>query len=284
MKTKLLSIFFVAAFSAAAATAPPKDEPALSSAALAGSYGYAHRFAGTTFTLGADGKYTSNAGDCTTEYAEEGTYVYADGVVVITVKSTKQWLHGEPEPDANAQPGGEKPGVEGEEKEHVMRLVPVTWGGRLYLIPEDELKGFCNAVNAGVEPRRSYDDGVYQLIYGGSYFGSFYLRNGDENKEVSGPPRLPEEWQGYLLEEPISGRVMRAGDGEAVVKVGAAKGLRAGMKLYVRKDSEQSWSGPNMWSGLEVISVEGTRVRVSAGERVAVGDKVSTKFYPPKLD
>ena len=34
-------------------------------------------------------------------------------------------------------------------------LIPVSWESREYLIPADEVVGFCNAINEGREPRKN---------------------------------------------------------------------------------------------------------------------------------
>jgi hypothetical protein len=70
-------------------------------------------------------------------------------------------------------------------------LVP--WGDRRYLIPDGQLKEFCNAVNAGTEPRHHSR-------------GDFLLRVGDETKPAVGMPALP-----CLLGVPIRTRIVHVG-------------------------------------------------------------------------
>jgi hypothetical protein len=71
---------------------------------------------------------------------------------------------------------------------------------------------------------------------------------------------------------------------EEITLADSQKGLRVGMKLFVYEGSGQSARRPSMFSGLEVISVEETTARVSVGENVKIGDKVSTKYKPPKIN
>ena len=59
-----------------------------------------------------------------------------------------------------------------------VEFVPVTWGPRRYLISEDRVGEFCNAVNAGSEPR------VHPQ-------GRFLLRGGDETKSYDPAQPLP---------------------------------------------------------------------------------------------
>jgi len=70
-------------------------------------------------------------------------------------------------------------------------LIPVPWGDRRYLIPTDDVIGFCNCVNDGFEPRTC-----------GA--GFHLLRRGDEKKSVSGFPSVPADYRAYLLTTPIN--------------------------------------------------------------------------------
>lgn len=64
-------------------------------------------------------------------------------------------------------------------------LLPIAWGRRRYLVPENRLGDFALDIHAGAEPRCRY-------------WGRFLLRSGDERSVVSGPPQLPAAWQGLL--------------------------------------------------------------------------------------
>ena len=100
-------------------------------------------------------------------------------------------------------------------------LVPIHWGERLYLIPKDEGKGFCNRVN----------------MYGSGILGpsvAYFIREGDEKKDVSGLPAVPEEWTAMLLPEPLTGRVIEAvSPRRAKVDLGVRNAVWNGMSLWV---------------------------------------------------
>ena len=113
-------------------------------------------------------------------------------------------------------------------------LLPVSWGERNYLIPPDEIVGFCNDINSGREPRRRI-------------YGRYLLRDGDESKDVQGQPEVPMEFRRYLLEKPITALTTGIGsvtkrpsvcewyfkDTEVVLDQGSKDGILLGMKFYV---------------------------------------------------
>ena len=76
------------------------------------------------------------------------------------------------------------------------KLVPVTWGERCYIIPLDDMRGFCNAVNFGSEPRPDM------------HTSSYLLRVGDHKKPAVGIPNIPKEFRGYLLQDPIHAEIV----------------------------------------------------------------------------
>ncbi len=132
-------------------------------------------------------------------------------------------------------------------------LIPVTWGARHYLVPADDFIGFINQINEGLEPR-------------GSEHGSFLLRRGDEKVKVSGLPKVPDEYQGYLLREPIEATIIEVGTSTTrtgvadlefketpiTLDVGAQQGLRVGMELVVTKPN-------NMFESARITKVAETR-------------------------
>jgi type 1 glutamine amidotransferase len=69
-------------------------------------------------------------------------------------------------------------------------FVPVRWGERLYLVPKQAGMGFCSLVNEGWEPRSMPH-------------GNLYLRKGYEEKEVTGLPMVPKDWEPMLQKKPI---------------------------------------------------------------------------------
>lgn len=242
-----------------------------------GSYSYSHQWGGSTRTFAAGGKYSERGGGCTHTSLYEGTYEVEGGRVVVRVKSRRQWPNGRPGEAEELKP------EEGETwDETPERLLAVRWGARLYLMDDDDLRGFCNAVNAGVEPRGGEGDPDYPQFLRGGHFGSFYLRDGDENKKVTGEPQLPGEWRRFLLKEPVEGLVLSVGggEGEAVVNVGARKGLRPGMLLFLASDGRDLPPSPH--EAMEVLSVEDETAKVRGLGRAKVGDKVSTRFELPE--
>jgi hypothetical protein len=113
-------------------------------------------------------------------------------------------------------------------------LIPVLWGDRRYLVPADDVIGFCNDVNEGSEPRNDMH-------------GSYLLRSGDEKKRVSGLPTIPNEFQRYLVSKPIAADIIFVGaykirrsaadwefkDTSVILNAGSINGLRPGMELLV---------------------------------------------------
>jgi len=118
-------------------------------------------------------------------------------------------------------------------------FISVPWGERLYLIEGNRVVEFCNAVNAGDEPRNEAHR-------------PFLLRENDWSKKVTGIPSLPKRWSDkYLLKSPINCLVRSVGDYSKDVVVpeypytkgklngirittnaGEKTGLRAGMTLF----------------------------------------------------
>ncbi|MCL2709564.1 MAG: hypothetical protein FWE95_01685 [Planctomycetaceae bacterium] len=118
--------------------------------------------------------------------------------------------------------------------DEAIKRKPIRWGERIYLIPTYRVIEFCNAVNSGGEPRnRTY--------------GRFYLRRGDEEKEVKGKPELSEEFMPYLLDKPVDATIASVEKihekdrhqniATVVVNKGKNDGLLPGMELHVVKPS-----------------------------------------------
>jgi len=113
-------------------------------------------------------------------------------------------------------------------------LIPISWGSRHYLIPADDVIGFCNSVNEGREPRAGT-------------FGSYLLRKGDENKTVVNLPKVPAEFRPYLMDKPVEATIIAVSpyttrlsvaewkfkDTPVTLDAGTNKGLRVGMELVV---------------------------------------------------
>jgi hypothetical protein len=136
-------------------------------------------------------------------------------------------------------------------------FIPVSWGPRRYLIPEDDAVGFCNSVNDGREPRM----GIH---------GFYLLRRGDEKKDVAGFPNVPDRFRAYLLTEPIEATIVAVGavtirpsvaewkfkDTAVTLDAGTEKGVRVGMELVVTQPEHT------------VQSVQITKVEVQRSEAI----------------
>ncbi len=136
-------------------------------------------------------------------------------------------------------------------------FIPIAWGERRYLIPADDVVGFCNDINAGDEPR----DEVH---------GEYLLSRDDHEVKVSGRPNLPAEFQAYLLDKPVKARITAVKstatrpslakvpfrDTTVALDVGRADRLLAGMKLYVTKPDSV------------VVSMKVTKVEQHSAEAV----------------
>ena len=113
-------------------------------------------------------------------------------------------------------------------------FLSISWGDRKYLIPKNDVIGFCNDVNSGDEPRKRVH-------------GRFLLRDGDESIAVNGFPELPDKYNAYLLKRPIEAQIVKIGaittrpsvcdwnfiDTEIVLNVGTNGGILPGMELHV---------------------------------------------------
>lgn len=152
------------------------------------------------------------------------------------------------------------------------------WGERTYLIANDEVIEFCNAINRGREPR----PGAH---------GFFLLRRGNEEKQADGTPVLPAQFKGYLLDEPIQAEIIGAGkstlrpgranwkfkDTEAMVNVGKGDRILPGMKLHGQD--------PDISAGtVKILAVDentstGVVVQLGEGNGPQIGWKLSTRAH-----
>jgi hypothetical protein len=157
-------------------------------------------------------------------------------------------------------------------------FIPIAWGDRKYLIPSDDIVGFCNEVNDGSEPRQDPH-------------GSYLLRQGDWKKKVKGFPAVPQEFRSYLLIHPIEAEITGVGksttrpsvcdwkfkDTRVTLNCGSKKGLRTGMRLHVVKPE-------GIFESVEVKKVDEEKseaVLTQIGEGEAgprVGWKLSTRY------
>ncbi len=118
-------------------------------------------------------------------------------------------------------------------------LIPIAWGDRRYLVPVKKVTEFCNAVNSKREPRTQMR-------------GFFFLRRGDHEKPARGVPEIPEEYQAYLLKEPILAEIVEVHDTDVeegvggwvfrsttvTLNVGHAEGVLPGMSFRVYEPKE----------------------------------------------
>lgn len=149
------------------------------------------------------------------------------------------------------------------------RFFPVPWGERLYLVEDERILEFCNAINQGQEPRRKVH-------------GMVYLRRGDEKKPVSGRPVLPKVWRDYLLETPLEGKVIDALGNRGVVNLGKKHGLKVGMVLTDRADENRPYVQLRVTEVMEESAKVETKY-ASAGETIHVGEPVFSVFLPIAL-
>jgi hypothetical protein len=241
---------------------------------LAGTYYAGHRFGGSAIDIKADGSFSIKSSSCTFTTEESGTYLLSDGAVHFkTLKHVGRQHSGEQEVDLfDDQSRKEFFGYRGDEKVEPLKtersLPLVKWGGRIYLVAESDLSNFTHAVNLGLEPRAD--------LSSEPYYGSFYLREGDLQKEVGGSPSLPEKSRALLLAKPLTATIVsieEEGDERtATINRGSKAGLKVGMRL-IGKDEE-----PTPWGGTEVIATEAKSARVRVGSESKVGDKLTTKY------
>ena len=149
------------------------------------------------------------------------------------------------------------------------RLRRVRWGPREYLIPDERMIEFVNAVNAGAEPRSRG-------------LGIFYLREGDERKPVTGRPDVPEQWRDYLLSQPVTGKVVRVEQQETrtqrpivVLSAGAREGLQKGMSLFGFNPNRPSFSADLIVT--EVTETSARAIVTFQVRHIKVGDGFSTR-------
>jgi len=246
----------------------------LSPSELAGTYYAGHNFGGSSITLKADGSYSDSSASCTFTTEESGTYLLSDGVLQFKIlKYTGKQNGSEQEVDLfDSQARREFFGYRDDEKVVPLKteyaLLPLKWGERIYLVDEKDLGNFTSAINFGLEPRSE--------MRSEPYYGSFYLRQGDEQKEVSGSPPLPEKWLALLLSKPVTATIVGIeGDGQervATINKGSRAGLKVGMKL-IGKDEE-----PSPWSATGLFSVEAKSAKMRVGPESKIGDKLTTKY------
>jgi hypothetical protein len=247
----------------------------LTASELAGTYIAGHNFGGSSINLQADGTYSQESGACTMSTKESGTYFLSDGVVRFTIlKYTGVQFSDESKeidllnPEARKEFFGYRDDEKVEPLKTEFTLLPVKWSERVYLIDESDLRDFSNAINLGLEPRTE--------LSSEPYYGSFFLRESDLQKSVSGKPQLPAEWRTFLLSKPVTAKIVaietQAKTQIATINRGSQDGLKVGMKLLVKEQE------PSLWSRVgEILSVEKRTAKVQV-EDLKVGDILNSKY------
>lgn len=271
MLTKLSKAFFI--FFVIMISAVKVLSQQITADELMGTYGIGHRYGASFLTLEADGKYINKAGDCTTEYFDSGTYSLSDGVLNFTILKQTAKQRGQKKAINLLDPKSRKKfygDMDDGKINREFKLVPIKWSGRMYLIYEDNLNDFVNAINFGIEPRSD--------LMSEPYYGSFYLREGDEEKKVIGKPQIPASWLDFLLENPITALITEIEiDGKirtATLNKGSKDGLKIGMRLLSKDEA------PSPWRVVEIISVQENSSKVRIYSDLKAGDILSTKYEP----
>ena len=278
MITKIIASFLLCLICLLSTAGTPAQQT-LNANELAGTYISMAQFSSSAITLDSNGNYYDDSTSCTFTTAESGTYVFSDGILRFTiVKYTGKHNGDETEVDL-FEPQGRKEifGYSGDEKVEPLKtkfsLIPVKWDGRIYLIQDDDLQSFSNAINLGLEPRST--------LHSEPYYGAFYIRQGDEKKSVSGKPSLPAEWQSFLLSSPVTVEIIaieKQGEYQvATINSGSEDGLKVGMKLITEDQKPAPWSDIG-----SVLSVEEKTAKVKVYD-LKVGDSLSTRYVPKDI-
>jgi hypothetical protein len=262
------------------AQAPSESIRPIGGEELIGTYYWAFSFGQAFLKLEADGKADYRWADCTSGHLGRGTYSIDNGIVAMTHNPSTEKLTSPlviEEPDLAADQEANPPkDVTKKTENQTERLVPVRWGPRLYLIYADGIVEFCNAVNAGVEPRHGKGVGDNDL-------GVIYLRLGDEEKPATGFPELSKKWQKYLLVEPLRVKVINLqtnseGRGTATIDIGSEDGLQVGMRFSPPKSYR--YIGFSFMDTFRVMAVSARNAEISVYGDLKIGDTISTKYEP----
>lgn len=183
-----------------AASAIPPDQATTDIVRLAGEYSYGNGFdMNCTLEISAEGRFLFKLWNCETVVDQSsGRITITDGLIM---------LH--PDKQRDSWPRGT-----------ASVMVPVVWGKRLYLVPQNDIAGFSNQVNRGLEP----------VSRGG--INSYYLREGDWDRPVEGKPQLPDGWENQLLDEPVTGVIAgRDPSNRWIINLGKYHNIYEGMEL-----------------------------------------------------
>jgi hypothetical protein len=142
----------------------------------------------------------------------------------------------------------------------------VRWGERVYLLTSDEIADFCSIVN-----ERS-------LVTFDWTQGRFFLRAGCSNRRPAGKPSVPPTYADFLLDEPVSAKIVSVYGGRATIDAGAKDHLRPGMVMRVQTLE---------MTELQVISVKDHSAVVKCRRRDKMapkGTNVSTLMVDPRFE
>ena len=236
---------------------------------LVGAYLYRFQWGGSELVLKANGTFTDSSSSCTSVTTASGPYSVSNDVIRFKMlKLTRRGFDDNKERDLTKRKARKKY-LDTDEpfKPESWELQVVRWGDRVYLMNRDLFQSFVAAINLGFEPRAV--DGYRE------WYGAFYLREGDENKPVTGPPALPEEFLRTLLPAPLIATVLdvktEGTKTVATIDRGAADGLRPNMKLVPNRRT-------TIFSPSVTISVSEHSAQIDVyGEILKVGDQLSTR-------
>ena len=239
---------------------------------LVGKYSIGDGLINDSIEINPDGTYAKNHVSCTYATQQTGKLDSVNGTLHFTLlKFVGKKFANEKKEFNLLNSNNRKKFYDDEEDEPIpteYEFQPVRWGERIYLIDKDILQDFSNAINLGFEPRTGSDIGLY--------YGPFFLRKGDENKTVHEKPLLPQEWQSFLLDRPVTTNVLSIEEkGKvkiATIDKGSQDGLRVGMKLARKDDMPEIWSEEGV-----IISVENHTSKIRT-YKFEIGDILSTRF------
>lgn len=244
------SLFFIAwllilSVGVGAAQTPSRSSsPSL--AELQASYSYSQTYGGYLLSVNADGKFSFTSSGCTGATIETGSYTYDGGVLTLTTEAQRQHSFStssdddddksETEEGEDAQPKTEEESAADDEPT-VRRFNVVAWGARLYLMHQRDEEDFIKAINAGDEPRDSQTQRPYENT------GVFMLRDGDEEKSVSGLPALRAELLERLALMPLTAKIINViSDERAMINIGSAQGVKKGLVFYDTRQTIDSFA------------------------------------------
>lgn len=158
----------------------------------------------------------------------------------------------------------------------VSEYFPIRWKDRLYLIPEEKLVDFFDEIDSQKEPRSDP-------------YGSFYLRDGDWEKEVDGKPIIPPKYQIYLRKNTVDVTIVSLGPTtevqedigtlrtSVIIDKGKNAKLFSNMKLFVDDDPQKTCE-PVVLIKVDAEIAEGYYEYYNESKKPQVGWKLST--YP----